>query len=208
MGGFSIIPKDESFFLFFEEASIVAVKACGVLQQMLDDIDNAEQYRAEIADLEHHGDQIIHKVMDKLNRAFITPLDAEDIRALSSRQDDIIDMIQAAAERIVLYRVKEATPASKELAKILYASVVEVNDVVTLLKSFKNKHSIVEKCIEINRLENAGDKVYREALGTLFANGDLMELIRWKEIYEQIEQAMDECEDLADIIESIVVKHS
>ena len=208
MGGFSIISKDESFFLFFEEASIVAVKACGVLQQMLDDIDNAEQYRAEIADLEHHGDQIIHKVMDKLNRAFITPLDAEDIRALSSRQDDIIDMIQAAAERIVLYRVKEATPASKELAKILYASVVEVNDVVTLLKSFKNKHSIVEKCIEINRLENAGDKVYREALGTLFANGDLMELIRWKEIYEQIEQAMDECEDLADIIESIVVKHS
>ncbi len=208
MSGFSLIPKDESFFLFFEEAAIVAVKACATLQQMLDDIDNAEQYRAEIAELEHHGDQIIHKVMDKLNRAFITPLDAEDIRALSSRQDDIIDMIQAAAERIVLYRVKEATPASKELAKILYASVTEVNDVVTLLKSFKNKRAIVEKCIEINRLENAGDKVYREALGALFATGDLMELIRWKEIYEQIEQAMDECEDLADIIESIVVKHS
>lgn len=178
------------------------------LQQMLDDFGQAEQYRKEIADIEHAGDAVIHQVMDKLNRTFVTPLDPEDIRAIANRLDDVIDFIQAAAERLVLYNVLEAHPASKELARVLSAVVHQVQEVVILLRDFRQRRAILERCIDINRLENSGDHIYREALGNLFRQGDVLELVRWKEIFEQIEQAIDQCEDLADVIESIVVKHA
>lgn len=205
---FRLLPRDEVFFELFEQATEIIVNGAETLQRMLDDFGQAEVYRQEIADLEHDGDSVIHKVMDKLNRTFVTPLDPEDIRALASRLDDIIDYTQAAAERLVLYHVTEPYQDSRELAGILVQTTKEVQQVVALLRDLSQRRAILEHCIEINRLENAGDKLYREALGQLFRQGDTMELIRWKEIFEQIEQAIDQCEDLADVIESIVVKHA
>jgi len=146
--------------------------------------------------------------MDKLNRTFVTPLDPEDIRAIASRLDDIIDYTQAAAERLLLYHVKEPYPASLELADTLVQATKEVQRVVGMLRDMGHRQEILTGCIEINRLENQGDKLYREALGNLFRKGDVMELLRWKEIFEQIEQAIDQCEDLADVVESVIVKHS
>ena len=203
-----LLPRDERFFDLFEKASGVVLAGAETMLQMLNDFENAEQYRQRIGDLEHEGDAVIHEVMDKLNRTFVTPFDQEDIRAIASRLDDIIDFTQAAAERLVLYRVTAPIPASIELATVLLHTVQEVQKVIAMMRDLGDHRKIVEHCIEINRLENAGDKIYREALGRLFQDGDLLELMRWKEIIEQIEQAIDQCEDLADVIESVVVKHA
>ncbi|MHB9025058.1 MAG: DUF47 domain-containing protein [Armatimonadota bacterium] len=208
MGRLRIMPRDERFFDLFEQAADVVAAGAVSLHTMLEHIDQAEQYRREIAELEHKGDSIIHDVVDKLNRTFITPIDPEDIRAIASRLDDIIDFTQAAAERLVLYCVTETNSESRALAKVLVQTTDIVKQVVAMLRDFRGRRDIIENCIEINRLENAGDKIYREALGRLFEQGDLLELMRWKEIFEQIEQAIDQCEDLADIIESVVVKHA
>lgn len=208
MARLRFLPRDERFFELFEKATDVVVAGADTLQKMLEDFGQAEVYRQKIADLEHEGDSVIHEVMDKLNRTFVTPLDPEDIRAIASRLDDVIDFTQAAAERLVLYHVSEPLPVSRELCKVLCQITREVQIVVALLRDFSQRRAILEHCIEINRLENSGDKVYREALSVLFRNGDPMELMRWKEIFDQIEQAIDQCEDLADVIESIVVKHA
>ncbi len=208
MARFRLLPRDERFFELFEQATTIIVAGAEQLVQMLGDFDNAESYRKSINDLEHAGDAIIHQVVDKLNRTFVTPLDPEDIRAIASRLDDVIDFTQAAAERLVLYGVGVPLPACRDLAKTLVTVVKEVQSVIMMLRDFSQRKAIMKHCIEINRLENVGDKIYREALGGLFRKGDPMELMRWKEIFEQIEQAIDQCEDLADVIESIVVKHA
>ena len=208
MARFRIIPRDERFFDLFEEASGVLVTGAETLHEMLSDFDHAEKYRQRIADLEHQGDSIIHAVMDKLNRTFVTPLDAEDIRTIANRLDDVIDYTQAAAERLILYCIDTPHHAALDLTGVLVLTTQEVQKVVAMLRDLSNRKAILQHCIEINRLENAGDKIYREALSEMFRHGDLMLLMRWKEIFEQIEQAIDQCEDLADAIESVVVKHS
>ncbi|MHB9130640.1 MAG: DUF47 domain-containing protein [Armatimonadota bacterium] len=208
MARFRLLPRDERFFDLFEQATDVIVAGAETLQRMLEDIGNAETYRKTIADLEHTGDSIIHDVIDKLNRTFVTPLDPEDIRLIASRLDDVIDFTQAAAERLVLYRVTEHNDDALALTKVLVQTTKEVQRVVKLLRTISERRQILDLCIEINRLENTGDRIYRESLGSLFSRGDVLELMRWKEIYEQIEQGIDECEDLADAIESIVVKHA
>ncbi|MHB0939558.1 MAG: DUF47 domain-containing protein [Armatimonadota bacterium] len=208
MAKLRLLPRDEKFFELFEKAAGVVLAGAETLHTMLCDFDNADTYRKQIGDLEHEGDAVIHAVMDKLNRTFVTPFDQEDIRAIASRLDDIIDYTQAAAERLVLYQVKEPYPDSVELAGVLVKTVRQVQLVVGMLRDLGQRRAILEACIEINRLENAGDKLYREALGRLFCEGNVIELMRWKEIFEQIEQAIDQCEDLADVIESVVVKHA
>ena len=208
MAKLRLLPRDEKFFDLFEKAADVVLAGAETLLRMLSDFDNSDIYRKKIGDLEHEGDAVIHAVVDKLNRTFVTPFDHEDIRAIASRLDDIIDYIQATAERLVLYQVKEPYPDSVELAGVLVQTVRQVKAVVGMLRDLGQRRQILELCIEINRLENSGDKLYREALGRLFAEGNLLELIRWKEIFEHVEQAVDECEDLADVIESVVVKHA
>lgn len=208
MARLRLIPRDERFFELFEQATDICVAGADTLLRMLEDFGQAEMYRKQISDLEHAGDSIIHQVVDKLNRTFVTPLDPEDIRAIASRLDDVIDFTQASAERLVLYSVTNPLPESLELARVLVAVVHEVKRVIVLLRDFSQRKAIMEHCIEINRLENAGDKIYREALGKLFRQGDPMELMRWKEIFDQVEQAIDQCEDLADVIESVVVKQA
>ena len=208
MARFRLLPRDDRFFDLFEQATGVIVSGAEQLQQMLENFDQAEAYRQRIADLEHQGDSIIHDVVHRLNRTFVTPIDPEDIRALSSRLDDVIDYTQAAAERLVLYHVETPNAGSIALCKVLVETTREVKHVVSMLRDLSQRKAILTGCIEINRLENAGDRIYREALGNLFRQGDLLELMRWKEIFEQIEQAIDQCEDLADVVESIVVKNA
>lgn len=208
MAWLRLLPRDERFFDLFDKATAIGVDGTTTLHRMLQDFAQAETYRAKITELEHAGDSIIHETMDKLNRTFVTPLDPEDIRLIASLLDDIIDFTQAAAERLLLYQVTTPHPAAIDLAAILVKTALAVQKAVGMLRDLSQRPEILRVCIEINSLENAGDKIYREALGSLFRQGDLMELIRWKEIFEQIEQAIDQCEDLADAIESIIVKHA
>lgn len=208
MARMRLLPRDERFFELFEKATEIVVEGAETLSGMLDDYSQAEKYRVRMHELEHAGDQVIHEVMDKLNRTFVTPFDPEDIRAIASNLDDVIDSIHAATERLVLYHVVEPLPECRELCKVLALEASEVRVVVGRLRDLSCRTEILTHCIEINRLENVGDKIYREMLGNLFRQGDPMELLRWKEIFDQIEQAIDQCEDLADVIESIIVKHA
>ncbi len=208
MSRFRLIPRDERFFHLFEQAAGHAITGADALVQLLDDIDNAELYRRKIADLEHAADGVFHEAMDTLNRTFVTPLDGEDIRTIANRLDDILDFTQAAAERVVLYHVTTTHPGAVQLAEVLRQATREVQRVVALFRDLSKRREILTGCIEINRLENDGDHLYRKALSQLFHDGDLMELLRWKEIFEKIEMAIDTCEDLADAIEMVVAKHA
>ncbi len=208
MALFRLLPRDEAFFKLFEQATDTAHQAAQTLLQMLQDMPNVETYRQQIADLEHAGDTTIHAVMDKLNRTFVTPLDHEDIRAIADRLDDITDYTQAAAERIVLYHATAPYEDSIELVQVLVQATGEVQKLMRFIRNLEQRQPICELCIEINRLENVGDHIYRHAMSELFKRGDVLELMRWKEIFEQIEQAIDQCEDLADVIEGVVIKHA
>ncbi|HEX2951199.1 MAG TPA: DUF47 family protein [Armatimonadota bacterium] len=208
MAQFRLIPRDERFFELFEQAADLAVAGAETLQKLLQDLDDVEQYRQTMADIEHAGDKVIHEAMEKLNRTFITPLDPEDIRAIANRLDDIVDSIHAAVERVVLCRIIYPNPGASDLTSILVQATREVKAVMVNIRDLSQRDLIAQRCIEINRLENAADQRYRETLGKLFVNGDLMELLRWKEIIEHIEHAANHCEALADIIEFTVVKHS
>jgi len=163
----------------------------------------------QIKDIEHDGDKITHQTMDRLNRTFVTPLDREDIHALISKLDDILDFVDAAANRMILYRIKEPKPEALRLADILFKSVEELKRAISLLRNLKQPQEILKLCIEINSLENEGDSVLRGGVAKLFDEAqDPLLIIKWREIFENLETAIDRCEDVANILEGIVIKYS
>ncbi len=160
--------------------------------------------RAE--EYEHTGDRLTHDLIKKLNQTFITQLDREDIHQLASRLDDVMDLIEAAATRMALYKIKRCTPEAKRLAALIHESAEEIVRAVQKLKDLKN---ILPHCVEIDRLENVADHVSRDAIAALFTGGhDPVEIVKWKEIYETLETATDRCEDVADVLERIVLKNA
>lgn len=208
MARLRLLPRDERFFELFEQAADFAVAAADSLRLLFTDTANCELYRKQMADIEHAADKLNHEAVDKLNRTFVTPLDPEDIRTIANRLDDIIDFTHAAVERIALYKVTEVNEAAIALSEVLILSTNETKSMVTCLRDMSQRSVLAAHCIEINRLENTGDCIYREALGSLFSAGDLHELFRWKEIIECIERAIDQCEDLANSLELMVTKYS
>ncbi len=201
-----LIPREEKFFDLFEEAAQNIFRGAGILKSMMDSYDRPQVNAEELRDLEHEGDRITHEIVRKLNQTFITPIDREDIYALTSALDDIMDLIEAAADRMVLYRIERPTPEAKNLGNIIYNSAKEVQKAIGLLRGWDH---IYDYCVEINRLENDADRVTRDAIARLF-QGDYspFDVIKWKEIYETLETATDKCEDVANIIESVSLKHS
>jgi predicted phosphate transport protein (TIGR00153 family) len=168
--------------------------------------DGAEKYAERIKDIEHTGDNLTHTLLTRLNQTFVTPFDREDIQALSSRIDDVLDLIDAAASRIVTYKISHIRPGVADLAQILYETTRQVVVVVGAL----NKHdAVLEKCIEINRLENEADRLSRILIARLFdEEKDPVQIIKWKEIIEVIEAAVDKCEDVANVIETVTLKNA
>jgi len=164
---------------------------------------------AEITELEHEGDSIAHQVISLLHRTFVTPFDREDIALLAHTMDDIIDFIHAAADSMFIYKISAPTDRAKELADIILQGAIEVEKAVRGLRRKSEFKNILERCVEINRLENMADRVYRAAIGELFENTeDIVEIIKWREIYEHLESATDRCEDVADVLEGVAVKHA
>jgi predicted phosphate transport protein (TIGR00153 family) len=185
-------------------------KGAKALEDMLTNFTDVEDKAFRIKETEHDGDEIVHNMMRKLNTTFVTPLDREDIHALTSALDDILDFIEAAADRMVLYEIDEPTESAIKLAQILAEATAITQGAVKALREMnKNSDAIREACVAINRLENRGDQVNRAAMAKLFQQHDKpMEALKWREIYHNIETAVDKCEDVADILESTVLKNA
>jgi predicted phosphate transport protein (TIGR00153 family) len=205
---FKLIPVEVKFFDLFEESSINTLKAARLLQRMLEDYTNLPEKIKDIKSVEHEGDRITHYTIEKLNTTFITPFDREDIHALASALDDVLDLIDAAAHRMLHYKIDNPTKEMQELVLVLIKAIEEITKALKGFRNMKNQRAIINSCIEINSLENEGDSISRAAIGKLFdEEKDAIKLIKWKEIYEVIEDAIDRCEDVANIIEGVTLKN-
>jgi predicted phosphate transport protein (TIGR00153 family) len=203
------VPKEQKFSELFEESAQNIVKAAQALKEMLDTWQFIDSRVAEITELEHRGDTITHQVISLLHRTFVTPFDREDIALLAHTMDDIIDFIHAASDAMFIYKIERPTERSKELADIIVQGATEVEMAVHGLRRRSELRNIVERCVEINRLENMADRIYRAAMAELFDNTmDITQLIKWREIYEHMEAATDRCEDVANVLEGVALKHA
>jgi predicted phosphate transport protein (TIGR00153 family) len=200
------MPREDNFFEMFVALADNCHQGAQVLVEMFQKDDGAEKYAERIKDIEHTGDNLTHTLLTRLNQTFVTPFDREDIQALSSRIDDVLDLVDAAASRMVTYKIPHVREGVADLAQILYEATRQVVVVVGAL----NKHdAVLEKCIEINRLENEADRLSRILIARLFdEEKDPVQIIKWKEIIEVIEAAVDKCEDVANVIETVTLKNA
>jgi len=199
-----LIPRDTKFFAMFAEMSSNLNEGARLLQQILEDFQNVEVRVGQLKDIEHRGDEMTHNILIKLNQTFITPFDREDIYRLASSLDDVLDFVYAAGERLVMYKISAAPPAACELAGVIVRQGEQLSQAVSMLE----KHDdVLDRCVEINRLENEADGIARKALAGLFENEkDPIRLIKLKELYETLEIATDKAEDAANVLEAVVIK--
>jgi uncharacterized protein len=203
-----LIPRDTKFFDMFTEIASNLVEAAGALSELLHNYDYQRLPATvqTIKEIEHHGDDMTHRLLIKLNQTFITPFDREDIHLLASSLDDVLDAINGASDRLLNYKITQPSPSAKILAGIILKQAEELKKAVSLLN--KNHH-LLEHCVEVNRLENEADQVSREAIGRLFDGGyDPITLIKLKELLEILEAASDRAEDAANVLESVVLKNA
>lgn len=201
--------KGNQFFLKIEEAARNILSASQLLADFIDAGELTEAHLRQLEDKEHEGDRITQDTVQMLNKTFITPIDREDIHELISRLDDVLDFIYGVAKRMVLYRIGRPDEAFRSLARILLRTVEEVTEAVLRLKEIKNVEMILAQCLQISRLESEADNSHRRAVADLFDNEkDPIRIMKVKEILDQMEDATDVCEDVADVIKGIVVKNA
>ena len=206
---FSLIPKEMIFFDLFEEAAKNAHQGALALVDLLENFTNVPEKVKRIKDIEHAGDKITHTTIEKLNQTFITPLDREDIHELICRLDDIIDLIDTAVARMHLYKIDKVTEDAKALGRVLVKATSIIIELLPKMRNLKLSSSLLQDCIAIHTQENEGDRIEQHALAALFENGhDPIFIIKWKDIYEELESATDRCEDVANVIEGIVLKNA
>jgi hypothetical protein len=209
MGRAMGLTRDAVFFDALANHARKSVAAGKLLVEMLEELDHAPAIAKRIKDLEHEGDKITHDCLAALHQTWITPLDREEIHALITRLDDVLDSIEAVAERIVLFEIQTATPEARELAQSVVESCNAMCSAAESLRDLKQPSRILQLCVEINQHENAADAVYRVALAALFKHGtDPLLVMKWRDIYDQLENATDRCEDVANIIEGVVLEHA
>lgn len=202
------VPKEEKFFDLFEELVEKIDEGILLFQNMLDHFDTFDVQLVKLKEIEHEADIITHRTYEKLHKTFLTPLDREDIYALVNKLDSVLDLTEASAIRMSLFKIKKPAPELFEQAKILRRALEKMKKMIHGLRNMKNSKMILDACVEINTLENEGDTILRSTLGRLFENEkDPIELIKWKEIFERFEEAIDVCEDVSNIVEGIVLKH-
>jgi uncharacterized protein Yka (UPF0111/DUF47 family) len=203
-----LIPKDATFFDLFEHQAEIVQEAAHQLIILTEDFTNVKEKRFAIELLEQKGDQITHDIYERLNSTFITPLDPEEISRLASTLDDVLDCIDESAEKMFSYSIESADLHMIELAKLIHMSTCEIEGAVKVIRSIKDPQYIEERCIEVNRLENLADDVLAHAVTDLFKTTDAIEIIKLKDIYEQLETATDYCEDVANVLSDIAIRHS
>ena len=205
MARISLVPQKREFFSLFAQASANAVEISRLLLQLLDEFPaNGDALRA-IKESEHEGDRLTRELVDLLNRTFVTPFDRDDIYRLAAALDDICDDVDEAADDLALLGVKVVPPEAKEQASVILRSTIELADAVALLDGFKDSSRQLN---DLRDLEDEGDRLNRAAVAELFASEqDPLFVIRWKDIHEQLEEAVDACENAADVLEAILVKN-
>ena len=203
---FGFIPHGEKFFDLFREAAQNSLAGAKALKEMIDHYENPKQSWKAIMDLEHEGDRITHRTIRMLDQTFLTPIDREDIYALIRAMDNVMDAIEAAASRMVLYKIDKVAPEAKKLCDIIVTSTEQMVKAVSHMPKLED---VGDYLIEINRLENAADEIYRQAIGALFDDEHPpLDVIKWRDVFEILEETTDRCEDVANIVESIALKNS
>ncbi|HXU02553.1 MAG TPA: DUF47 family protein [Polyangia bacterium] len=204
-----LLPHDASFFAHFEHQGKKTVEGCRAFLEMVEQPGNMETRAERVKQIEHECDEITHAVVESLHKTFITPIDRNDIYTLITKMDDIMDFVEAAADRLALYALPTMTKEVADLARCLVQSAEHVLGAVSSIRDLGKPNGILQHCIEINRLENVADGLLRSALARLFREeNDPIAVIKWKEIYETLESATDRCEDVANIIEGVVLENS
>ena len=203
-----LIPHDKIYFDLFEKQAEVLKEAAWQLVALTEDFTNVKEKRHEIEKLEHKGDQITHDIYKQLNTSFITPIDPEEISSLASALDEVLDYIDGATEKMYYYNIGATDAHMIELAKLIHMSTNEIESAVKGIRSLKDPRYIEERCIEVNRLENLADDVLAHAVTELFKTNDAITIIKLKDIYEHLETATDYCEDVANVLSDIAIRHS
>jgi uncharacterized protein len=205
---FSLMPHEEQFYTLFENSARNVVKAAQTLKELMDNWRDVKEKVAEIAKLEAEGDAITHQIIAQLHRTFVTPFDREDIAQLAMALDDVVDFIDSSADAMLLYKIVESTQRSRELADLIVQATEEMAKAIPLLRNKGELKKMLTCCIEVNRVENVTDEVYRSAIAELFDNTkDLVMVIKWREIYEHLESATDRCEDVSNVLEGVALKY-
>ncbi len=203
---FKFLPKEERFYDDFVALAEEIQRGAAVLEEMLAPEHPLWDKADEIKEVEHKCDFLTHEIIQRLHRTFVTPLDREDIHSLARSLDDVMDAIDASAAIIRLYQIKVVRPDARELARIIMASAVQV---VKAMKALERRKGVAEPAVEINRLENEADRAHQSAVRLLFEEErDPVTIIKWKEILDFLEDATDRCEDVANVLEGVVVKHA
>jgi predicted phosphate transport protein (TIGR00153 family) len=203
-----LLPHDTVFFDLFERQAGLLTEAAWQLVDLTENFTNVKEKRHAIENLEHEGDQITHNIYEQLNSTFITPLDPEEISRLASTLDEVLDYIDGSAEKMLYYSIESTDSPMIELAKLIHMSTSEIESAVKSIRSIKDPHYIEERCIEVNRLENLADDVLAHAVTDLFKTTDAVTIIKLKDIYEHLEIATDNCEDVANTLSDIAIRHS
>ena len=204
-----ILPRETSFFDFFDRHAGLAVLATQELASLVSTGANLVPKAKRIKEIEHEADVVTHQCVEALHRTFITPIDRNHIHRLISRMDDVVDLVDAAADRIVLYELEPVWQGVRDLGDILVRSTETLEEAVALLRDMRHADEIRTRCVEVNRLENDADSVLRHAIANLFRKEkDPILLIKWKEIYEILERATDRCEDVANVIEGVTLEQA
>src|ERR671923_916122 len=205
MARVTLVPQKREFFVLFSRAARNAVEIARLLVQLLEEFPRDGRRLRDIKELEHEGDRLTRELVDLLNRTFVTPFDRDDMYELSSALDDICDHIDEAAGNIAGYGVTEIRPAAKDQAQVILRSTEKLREAVERVDGFKDANRQLD---ELRDLEDEGDRLNREAVSELFkSNEDPMDVLRWKDIHEQLEEAVDACENAADVLEAILVKN-
>ena len=206
---FSLFPRDKRFSILFEQSAENVAKMASEFRDLVHVWENVRERVSILSDMERDGDAITHDVMALLHRTFITPFDREDISLLARSLDDVADRIHSAADIMLLYRLETTTDMARQMADIAKQVATEVVRAVSTLSGHIDQAELLRRCVEINRLENLGDDLYRKALADLFAgSADVVYIVKWREIYEDIESAIDGAEVAADVMENIALKYS
>lgn len=202
----SLMPRKSIFFTQFQKHAENTREAALALADLLEHFMDVERKVGNIHAIEHYGDNLTHEIVRELNATFVTPLDREDILGLASRLDDVADLANDVAELILIYKIGHVRPAAVRQSKILVSATEEL---VTMMQRLEGLKDLQEHWIKLHTFENEGDQIFREAIGELFATErDAIELVKWKDLFERIEIAIDRCEDIANIVETIKIKHS
>jgi uncharacterized protein len=204
-----LMPKSDEFFDDFDAQADATVRGAKLLSALLDDFTDVERKVADIKEVEHEGDRIAHRAFERLHRQFITPFDRAEIHRLLSRIDDVLDLTDATAERLFLYEVGPVPQAAKDMAKVVVPAAEKLQQAVRLLRDVKKPAEILAACRDIKTLESEADALGRSAIAALFKSGaDALSIMKWKEIYDLMETATDRCEDVANVIEGVVLEHA